>query len=233
MMTNILAAIGEGFDVRSLRSGIEHPRLRAVLGHALAFKISDMPGQRRGSKFCPGVADNARLDDNPPRWRTKRAHDRCRAAPTKSRRAGGVLTATEAAAGMSCFPGSLHDFAGEAFGMACPAVPGFARPDLKVIVTNSHGHAFTRVRQMDDGAFSRCFLDVSREAAALCKLRAALKTQQNQPHAPQPTAVLLSGHRLLCPADPPPPPTKPTILHAAPIRTALMAIEPLIPLRCG
>jgi hypothetical protein len=51
---------------------------------------------------------------------------------------------------------------------------------------------------MDDGALSGCLLDIFCEGAALCKLRAALKTQQNQPHAPQPTAVLLSGHRLLC-----------------------------------
>jgi hypothetical protein len=82
---------------------------------------------------------------------------------------------------------------------------------------------------MADGALSGFLLDVFCEAAALCKLRAALKTQQNQPHAPQPTAVLLSGHRLLFPGDPPPPPTKAAILRAAPFRTALMAIEPLIP----
>jgi hypothetical protein len=142
-----------------------------------------------------------------------------------------VLTAAEAAAGVPSFSGGLHDLACKAFGVACPAVPDFARAHLKVIITNSHGHAFTRVRQMDDGAFSGCLLDVFREAAALIKLRAALKTQQNQPHAPQPTAVLLSGHRLLLPADPPPPPTEPTILHAALLTTALMAIEPLILLK--
>jgi hypothetical protein len=78
---------------------------------------------------------------------------------------------------MPCFPGGLHDFAGEALGVACPAVPDFARADLKVIVTNSHGHALKRVRQMADGAFSGFLLGVFCEAAALCKLRAALKTQ--------------------------------------------------------
>jgi hypothetical protein len=87
-----------------------------------------------------------------------------------------VLTATEAAAGAPCLPCGLHDFAGKALSIACAAVPDFARADLKVIVTNSHGHAFTRVRQMDDGAFSGCLLDVFSEAAALIKLRAALKT---------------------------------------------------------
>jgi hypothetical protein len=75
-------------------------------------------------------------------------------------------------------------------------------------------------------------LDIFSEAAALRKLRVALKTQQNQPHAPQPTAVLLSGNRLLFPGDPPPPPTKTAILYAAPLTTALMAIEPLILLKC-
>jgi hypothetical protein len=144
-----------------------------------------------------------------------------------------VLTAAQAAAGVPCFPSGLHDFTSKALGVACPAVPDFARADLKVIITNSQGHDSKRVCDMADGAFSGCLLDVSCETAALIKLRAALKTQQNQPHAPQPTAVLLSGHHLPCPADPPPPPTKPTILHAAPFRIALMAIEPLIPLRCG
>jgi hypothetical protein len=143
-----------------------------------------------------------------------------------------VLTAAEATAGVARFPGGLHDFASEALGMACPAVPDFTRTDLEVIVTNSHGPGCARVRQVDDGAFSGCLLDVFREAAALRKYRAALKTQQNQPHAPQPTAVLLSGHRPLCPADPSLPPTKTAILHAAPFSTALMAIEPLIRLRC-
>ncbi len=144
-----------------------------------------------------------------------------------------MLRAAEAAAGVASFSGGLHDFAGKALGVACPAVPDFARADLKVIVTNSQGHVFINLCQMGDGTFSGCLLDVFREAAALIKLRAALKTQQNQPHAPQPTAVLLSGHRLLCPADSPPPFTKHAIFRAAPFRTALMAIEPLIQMRCG
>jgi hypothetical protein len=139
-----------------------------------------------------------------------------------------VLTAAEAAAGVPCFPGGLHNFAGKASGVACAAVPDFARADLKIIVTNSHGRASKRACEMDDGALSGCLLDVFCEGATLCKLQAAVKTQQNQPHAPQPTAVLLSGHRLLCPADPSPPPIETAILHAAPFRTALMAIGPLM-----
>jgi len=76
-----------------------------------------------------------------------------------------------------CFPGGLHDFASEALRMACPVVPDFARADLKIIVTNSHGRASKRACEMADGAFSGFLLDVFLEAAALCKLRAALKTQ--------------------------------------------------------
>jgi hypothetical protein len=139
------------------------------LGHAFAFKILDVPGQRCGPEFCSRMADDARLDDNPPRRRTKRAHDGCSAASAKSRRAAGVLTAAEATAGVARFPGGLHDFASEALGMACPAVPDFTRTDLEVIVTNSHGPGCARVRQVDDGAFSGCLLDVFRDAAALRK----------------------------------------------------------------
>jgi hypothetical protein len=79
------------------------------------------------------------------------------------------LPAGEAAAGVTRFPGGLHDFAGEALGVACPAVPDFARADLKVIVTNSHGRAFIKLCQMDDGAFSGRLLNVFRDAAALRK----------------------------------------------------------------
>jgi hypothetical protein len=81
-----------------------------------------------------------------------------------------VLTATEAAAGVPCFPGGLHNFAGKASGVACAAVPDFARADLKIIVTNSHGRASKRACEMDDGALSGCLLDIFCEGAALCKL---------------------------------------------------------------
>jgi len=53
-----------------------------------------------------------------------------------------------------------------------------------------------------DGSFSGGLLPVCCKSDVLVKLRAALKTQQIQPHAPQPTAVLLSGHRLLSPVSP-------------------------------
>jgi hypothetical protein len=85
-----------------------------------------------------------------------------------------VLKAAEAAAGVPSFSGGLHDLACKAFGVACPAVPDLARADLKVIITNSQGHASKRVCEMDDGALSGCLLNVSCESAALRKLRAAL-----------------------------------------------------------
>jgi len=46
-----------------------------------------------------------------------------------------------------------------------------------------------------DGAFTVEIIATFDGSAVLAKFRAALKTKSNQPHAPQPTAVLLSGNR--------------------------------------
>ena len=47
-----------------------------------------------------------------------------------------------------------------------------------------------------DGAFILELIGVFDGSAVMAQIRAALKTKSNQPHAPQPTAVLLSGSRV-------------------------------------
>ena len=47
MMSVILAALGECLRIGALRGGVEHPRILAVAGHALALEIGDVLGERR------------------------------------------------------------------------------------------------------------------------------------------------------------------------------------------
>jgi hypothetical protein len=64
MMPVIAAAFGKGVAVCSFGSGIEHQGTASVTGHAVAFKIGNMPCERCRPKFVAAVPDDTRFDDD-------------------------------------------------------------------------------------------------------------------------------------------------------------------------
>jgi hypothetical protein len=72
MMPVVLAAIRKGGIVSAVIAGIEHHRLLAAAGDAVALQIGKMSGQRRGTKRTALMADDARLHHHAPR-RAKQA----------------------------------------------------------------------------------------------------------------------------------------------------------------
>ena len=66
VMPVVLAALGEGFAIGSVRPGIEHLAVRSITGDTVAFEIGDMACERCGTKRCASMADNARFDDDAP-----------------------------------------------------------------------------------------------------------------------------------------------------------------------
>jgi len=62
----VFAARGERIAIGGVAARIEHARVAAVTGHALALEIGDMTRQRRGAKPRALLADDARHHGDAP-----------------------------------------------------------------------------------------------------------------------------------------------------------------------
>jgi hypothetical protein len=89
-------------------------------------------------------------------------------------------------------PGCPLDLADEALGIA---VPNPSRPDTKLIVAAGHQRAPVKITA--DGAAMIDFAILFGSSASRAVLGADKKAQSDQPHAPRPTAVLLSRRPLV------------------------------------
>jgi hypothetical protein len=146
-----------------------------------------VPCKSLGIKPRATMTDDPSLDDHAPRGRAQTPGERSAAASAEAGATARPARA-EAAPTLSSPPRSLLDLADEATRVA---VPNPSRPDSKIIVATGHrGPALVKIPT--DGAaivdyLTRFVLSGSRAWAG-----ADSKTQSNQPHAPRPTAVLLS-----------------------------------------
>ena len=69
--------------VGRIRSGVEHPRIGAVAGHAVALQIRHVLGQRRGAKMRALVANDTCLHHHAPGVRAEPDRDRGPAPASK------------------------------------------------------------------------------------------------------------------------------------------------------
>jgi len=65
-MPVVFAARGEGIAIDLIRQGIEHLGIRSVTSDAVAFEIGDVAGERCRAEPAAAMANDARLDDDPP-----------------------------------------------------------------------------------------------------------------------------------------------------------------------
>src|SRR5665213_4467094 len=134
MVAIVVAPFREGALVSAVRVRVEHPRVCAVAGDALAFEIGDVPGQRSCPKQRATMTDNPRLDDHPPRRRAQTPGERSAAASAEAGAAACPARA-EAASALSRLPRGPLDLSDEATRVA---VPNPSRPDAKIIVATGH-----------------------------------------------------------------------------------------------
>src|ERR1700674_1960631 len=192
MVTIVVASFREGELVSAVRVRVEHPGVCASAGDALAFEIGDVPGQRRCPKPRATMTDDPRLDDHAPRGRAQIPGERSAAASAEAGAAARPARA-EAAPTLSSPPRSSLDLADEATRVA---VPNPSRPDSKIIVATGH-RGRSPVKIPADGAATVDFLSFFVLSGSRAWAGADRKTQSNQPHAPRPTAVLLSRRPLV------------------------------------
>ena len=70
MMPVLFAPFGESLRVGVVGGCVEHPRVRAVAGHAVALQVGDMLRERRGTESAATVAHDPGHDDDAPAGRT-------------------------------------------------------------------------------------------------------------------------------------------------------------------
>ena len=159
------------------------------------------------------MTHDARFDDHAARGCLKRPRQRSGTAPPEPRTAPDGTALAEATPGMAGFLGGLHDLAEEALRLAAPSsVTDASWPDAEFVVMRGHRDVFRGLRT-GDGSWTIEIVSVFGNSAALTNCRAALKTQYNQPHAPRPTAVLLSCRPSLVSPSSPGLPTVNALIH--------------------
>ena len=133
------------------------------------------------------MTDNPRLDDHAPRGRAQTPGERSAAASAEAGTAACPARA-EAASALSRLPRGPLDLSDEATRVA---VPNPSRPDAKIIVATGHrGPAPVKIPA--DGAANIVLVRVIVSSASKAHAGADKKLHSTQPHAPRPTAVLLS-----------------------------------------
>jgi hypothetical protein len=146
MMAVLLAPFDESLCVRVVGSRVEHTRISAVAGDALAFEVGDVLGERCRTKTATALAHDSSHDDDAPAWRTRGEGQRRPPPPAEGRAASGPAALPERGASVARLPHRPHDLAGEAFrppgSLVSVTDTARARPEVVVAV----GHVVARVR---------------------------------------------------------------------------------------
>ena len=140
MMPVVLAPLCEDLRVGVFRASVEHPRVRAVAGDALALEIGEVLCERRRAELLALVADDPGHDNDPPAGRARRQRQGGPPASPEGRAALGPAAPPEGLAGVAGLLRGAHHLADEALRAvgALVAMTDAAGADIEVVVAGSH-----------------------------------------------------------------------------------------------
>jgi hypothetical protein len=141
VMSVVLATLGECSGVGLVGPAIEHPRVHAVAGDALALEIGDVLRQWRRAELRSLMADDPRHDDNAPTAGPRRPRQGSASATTERRAPRGTAVPPESLAPMAGLLRGPHHLANEGLRTlgAVVAVADAPGPDTQVVVARRHG----------------------------------------------------------------------------------------------
>jgi hypothetical protein len=130
MMRVFCASLGERLPIRVVGGSIEEARVLAIVGHAFALEIGEMPGERHCDELAAAMThDSGHDDDAPGRGPGRQREDR--AAISSEGRSRAVRSrSAEALSDVTCLPRGAHDLADKADRTLGAAMAGPVRPGL-------------------------------------------------------------------------------------------------------
>ena len=146
MMAVLLAPLSEGLRIGVVGSRIEHTRISAVAGDALAFEVGDVLGERRRAKTAAAVAHDPGHDDDAPALRAGGQGQRRPSSAAEGRAASSIAALPEGPASVARLLRGPHDLARE--GLWSPnapvAVTDAAGTRVEVVVPRRHAEGCLR-----------------------------------------------------------------------------------------
>jgi hypothetical protein len=141
MMTVVLATLGERPGVGVVGPGVEHTRVGAVAGDALALEIGDVLQQWCRAELRSVMADDPRHDDDAPTARPGRQRQGGAPAAPERRASRGAAAPAERVAAMAGLLRGPRHLANEGLRTlgALVAVANAAGRDMQIVVARCHG----------------------------------------------------------------------------------------------